>query len=233
LQPDPPEKIYKAGEDGIQPPRPLNGIDAEPPPEARAKQLNGRCIISLTVGVDGKPRDIVLIRCTDPVFAPTALSRGAKYLFKPAVTSEGKPVATKITIEVNFQSSNPLGDLKMPIRYAFTSPPGALSSEPDANGVYPLTTAIAPPTIVYFADEGYGDGAFRLGGDGACDILLTLDAKGRPLDPQVIHCEKPALEKLAAQSLLKSHYKPGRLNGKAVPVKLAVHLGLGGFASSN
>jgi hypothetical protein len=75
-----------------------------------------------------------------------------------------------------------------------------------------------------FVDEGYGDNAFMDAGKSACDIVLTISDKGKPSDPQVIHCERPALEKLAVQSLLKSHYKPGKMNGKAVPIRASVHL---------
>ncbi|MGP8174343.1 MAG: hypothetical protein ACLP7O_07325 [Terracidiphilus sp.] len=33
----------------------------------------------------------------------------------------------------------------------------------------------------------------------------------------------------AAQSLLKSHYKPGSVNGKAVPMQVSIHLEHAGF----
>jgi len=40
----------------------------------------------------------------------------------------------------------------------------------------------------------------------------------------VIHCERSELEKPAVESLLKSPYKPGYVNGKPVPIRAMIHL---------
>jgi hypothetical protein len=79
-----------------------------------------------------------------------------------------------------------------------------------------------------FSDEGYGSAAFWSPEKSACDVVLTISAKGKPSDPEVSHCETSSLEKPAVQSLLKSHYKPGSVNGKAVPVRASIHLECGG-----
>ena len=80
--------------------------------------------------------------------------------------------------------------------------------------------------MIKFTDEGYGEAAFPLKGNGACDIVLTINAKGKASDPVVTHCDRPALEKPAIESLLKSHYKPGQVNGKAVAIRTSIHLEL-------
>jgi TonB family protein len=231
-QTDANQTIYEVGVNGVQPPHAINNVTANFPPEARQKKINGRCAVSLRVDVEGKPQDIKLVRCSDPVFAQTTLDTAARYLFKPATTPDGKQVSTRISIEINFQRDD-VQPLAIPVRYGFRSPPDMTSPAPDADGVYPLVSPIVPPLMDRFSDEGYGDAAFILQGGGACDLLLTIDAKGRPSHIQVMHCEKPSLEKLAAQSLLKSHYKPGTINGKTVPVKASLHLELGSFSSTN
>jgi hypothetical protein len=176
------------------------------------------------------PQDIRLLRCTDPVFAKNSLSTVSKYRFAPAAKADGTQVAVKITVEISFirDDRQPV----IPIGYQFMSPPGATSSSPDAAGVYPLTGAISAPVITSFVDEGYGESAFHLLGNGGCDTTLAIDKKGKPSDLGTLHCEESSLEKPAAESLLKSHYKPASLNGKAVPVKVSVHLELGGFPST-
>jgi len=215
----------------VNPPRPLNHVDAEFPPEARQKNINGRCMVALTVDAEGKPQDINVVRCTDPVFAQSSLYAVKKYRFKPATAQDGKPVTANISVEISFRRDGGR-DPGLPIRCGFSSPPGISSSAPDADGVYPLTKMITPPTMEQFSDDGYGNVAFHLTGNGACDVVLTIDANGKPFNEQVPHCEKTVLELPAARSLLKSRYKPGSVNGNAVPVRVSVHLELGEFAAS-
>jgi hypothetical protein len=90
--------------------------------------------------------------------------------------------------------------------------------------VYQFTKSVTPPILSKFTDEKYGETAFPLEGNCACDIVLTISAKGKASDPVVTHCERPSLEKPAVQSLLKSHFKPGQVNGKAVPMRASIHL---------
>ena len=61
----------------------------------------------------------------------------------------------------------------------------------------------------------------------ACDVLLTISEKGKASEPKVAHCNRPELEKPAVESLLKSDYKPGMVNGKAVPMRGSIHLNYG------
>jgi len=198
--------------------------DAEFTEEARAKKINGRCLISFTMDVNGMPQEIKPVRCSDPSFAESSVVSVAKYRFKPATTEDGDPVDYHESVEIDFvmdDSSDPVA----PIRHVFSTPPGVTSSDPGADGVYPLTYLAAPPTMTKFFDEGYGVAAFNSPeGNGSCDIVVTISATGKASNPVVTHCERPALETPAVQSLLKSKYKPGSVNGKAVPMRASIHL---------
>jgi hypothetical protein len=83
-----------------------------------------------------------------------------------------------------------------------------------------------------FSDQGFKAAAFPLVGNPGCDVVLTISAKGKASDPVVTACDKPILEKSAVDSLLKSHYKPGMVNGKAVAVRASVRLEFGGFPAT-
>jgi hypothetical protein len=198
--------------------------------ELRAKKINGRCLISFTVGVNGMPQEIKPVHCSDPSFAKSSVASVAKYRFKPATTEDGDPVDyhESVMINYNVREGNGLKDSPdpvAPIRHVFSAPPGVTSSGPGADGVYPLTDLAAPPAMTKFIDDGYGSAAFNSPqGNGFCDIVLTISATGKASDPQVTHCERPELEKLAVQSLLKSKYKPGLAKGKAVAVRASIHL---------
>jgi hypothetical protein len=113
----------------------------------------------------------------------------------------------------------------MPIRYGLKTPPGVTSSDPGPDGVYPLTNLTTPPKMLQFFDRGYGVAAFYSPNEkGACDILLTINANGTVSNPEVTRCERPVLEQLAIKSLLDTPFKPGRVNGKAVPIRVSIHI---------
>jgi hypothetical protein len=210
----------------ISRPQPLNNVEASFSDEAREKRINGRCLASITVDVRGMPQDIKLIRCTDPSFQASSLAAVGQYRFKPAMMPDGKPIPVKINVEISYHIDGGR-DSGPPIRYRFSTPPGTTTSEPDPDGVYPLTKLAAPPTITRFSDEGFGEAAFMVAGNSPCDIVLTISANGKASDVAVTHCERPSLEKPAVQSLLKSHYKPGSVNGVAVPIRTSIHLEYG------
>jgi hypothetical protein len=117
-------------------------------------------------------------------------------------------------------------EVSKPIRSAFIPLRGGVS-EPDSDGVYSLTRNATGPRVVKFSDKGYGQLAFVNEGNSVCDVVLTIDLKGRASDPQVMHCERPELEKPAIDSLLKSEYKPGFVKGNAVPMRASIHLEYG------
>lgn len=218
------------------PPVPLNAIEAEFPSKARQKLLAGVCVVSITVDTRGNPQNLSIIRCSDPVFAQNSLDAASKYRFEPARNSKRNPVPVKITVEINFKLDTvgglPDGQEPKPLlKYGFSTPPGVTSFDPDAHGVYPLSKLIKSPTFTKFVDEEFSNTAMNRPTNVACDVVITLDAKGRPSDAQVNHCDDKALEKPAKDSLLHSRFNPGTLNGEPVSIRLLVHLYYGGFVS--
>lgn len=214
----------QAAKGAVRPPRLLSNIEAEYPCEAR-QNGSGMCSVALTVDVEGKPADVHLVRCTDPVFAKNRLLAVSKFRFAPATTPDGAPVAFSLTVIIDFHLEG-FGIPHVPVRCGLGTPENTASTGRDSAGVYPLTKLRDPPVMTGFVDEGYEQAAFRLQGVGACDAVLTIDKKGKPSNLGAVHCERDFLEGPAAQSLLESRYTPGRLNGKAVPVRASVHLEL-------
>jgi hypothetical protein len=96
-------------------------------------------------------------------------------------------------------------------------------ASPDGGSVSLLGEGTTPPKLTQFSDQGALSAALRLPGDRPGDLLITINEKGKPSDPQVIHCEKLFPVSLASKSLLKSHYQPGSFNGNAVPVRVVIH----------
>ncbi len=211
--------------------------EAEFPIEAEREQKEGVCLVSMIVDTSGAPQNLSIVRCSDPMFAENSLAAAARSKFKPATTSDGKPVPVKISVEINFRLAAFNGSIRnygLPaqIRYSFITPPGITSFNPDANGVYPLSKTIDPPRMVKFLDDGFGRVALPLDVGVSCDVILTINPKGVPSSPQVTRCDNSILEKPAIASLLRSRYKPGKMNGKAVPVRVSVHLVYNGTVPS-
>jgi TonB family protein len=218
----------------LHPPIPISTPPAEFPAEARIKNLEGVCVISIVVDVQGKPQNPQVVRCSDTIFADNSIIAVMGYKFKPAHTDEGKNLPVKLTIEVNFRlkSEGPFTAGTRPqaqIRYAFLSPPGITSSDPGPDGVYPLSELVSMPKMIRFVSKDFEEVAFRFPNGVGCRVVLTIDAKGKPSDAQVTSCDNAFLEKPAVNSVLSSKYEPARLNGKAVPVRSTIHIIYDGF----
>lgn len=221
----------------ISPPKVLDNVEAEFSDDARRRNIGGLCLVSMIVDVQGNPQNARIIHCTDPVFEESSLNAVKKYRFSPAVTQEGKPVPVMISVEVNYHLYRSLfarraskeeisGEVSAPIRYGFIPQQGG-ASDPGPDGAYPFTRTVTGPRVIKFSDEGYGRVAFIHEGNGACDVMLTISVKGKASDPQVAHCERPELERPAVESLFKSEYNPGFVNGKVVPMRASIHLEYG------
>jgi hypothetical protein len=120
--------------------------DAQYSPEARKKQLDGKCLISMIVDASGLPQNVRVIRCSDDVFAQPSLRSTTKYRFHPATTAHGDPVAVLIYVEVDFRIDG-AQEVVDPIRLGFATPAGVNSFVPDAKGVYPITKDATVPTV--------------------------------------------------------------------------------------
>ena len=87
---------------GQTPPAVLHSADPEYSDEARRAKIKGVVIVSLLVDADGLPTDIRVVRSLGHGLDEKAIECVSKYRFRPA-QKDGRPVPTRINIEVNFQ----------------------------------------------------------------------------------------------------------------------------------
>ena len=244
------QPTYKATDLGITKPKVLKFVDPEFSEEARQKRINGLCLVGLIVGVDGLPHDVHIVRCTDKIFEEKSVKAISGYRFQPAAKADGTPVAVQLTIYVNYKTSiapymagnyAPLaGGVHVPISDPFTpsgsfkismrTPPGTTSTDPDANGIYPVSSKMVVPAIKKFANEGLSGAGFMSTGECFCDVTITIDTKGKASNAELVNCTRKNLEEPAIKSLLKSKFKPGTLNGKPIAVRATIHLEYLGLA---
>jgi len=94
------DRIYNPG-GAVSAPVPIYAPEAEFSDEARRSKYMGVCMVSLIVDAQGNPQSPHVVRALGMGLDEKALEAIRRYKFKPAMKA-GKPVASIITIEVDF-----------------------------------------------------------------------------------------------------------------------------------
>jgi len=138
-------------------PKMIRSANPSYPLDARIEVRNGKCAIGFTVGLTGKPEQAHVVRCSDSAFAQSSLDAVKQMRFEPARDSNGAAVAVPVSAEFKYgiETAHPI---PIHVRYGFASPPGTTSTDPDANGVYPLTKVVIAPVISSYRDKGVKGG---------------------------------------------------------------------------
>lgn len=93
----------KAGNQAQTPPRPVYMPEPEYTEEGRQARREGVCILSLVVGVDGKPSNIVVTRKLGYGLDEKAVEAVRKWKFEPA-RSYGRPVMARMNLSMKFST---------------------------------------------------------------------------------------------------------------------------------
>jgi TonB family protein len=80
-------------------PRVIYAPDPGYSPEARAAKHQGTCILSMTVGVDGLPRDIKIVRGIGMGLDENAVATASTWRYEPA-RKDGTPVEAQIQAKI-------------------------------------------------------------------------------------------------------------------------------------
>jgi TonB family protein len=86
----------------VTPPRVLYHPDPEYPQEARRAKNQGTCILSLTIGTDGLPHDIKVVRGLGMGLDESAVATARTWRYQPA-RKDGKPVEVQSEVRVAFR----------------------------------------------------------------------------------------------------------------------------------
>src|ERR1700732_2793152 len=68
----------------FKPPVALHTVAAEYPDLAEQRRLNGQCTVSTLIDTKGVPREIKVLKCTNPLFSLNSYAAVNLYRFKPA-----------------------------------------------------------------------------------------------------------------------------------------------------
>jgi len=96
-------RVYDKSTPGLVLPRIVKSQTAYYTAAAMHERIRGGAAIDLTVGVDGKVRDVLLVTSLDPEHGldEAALTAAGRYVFAPA-TLNGQPVPVRVRLDVHF-----------------------------------------------------------------------------------------------------------------------------------
>ncbi len=86
-----------------QMPVPIRQVEPEFPSIMRRAKLDGTAFVVLVVSATGKPEQVQANQATHELFAEAAVRAVQQWEFKPGM-KDGKPVATMITVPIQFQA---------------------------------------------------------------------------------------------------------------------------------
>jgi len=95
------EHIY-GPKDGAKSPKLTYSCAPEYPKRARSSHIEGVVVLSLVVGSNGVLREVVVARSLSPDLDEAAIDTVKKWKFAPG-TKDGRPVACRISIEIQFK----------------------------------------------------------------------------------------------------------------------------------
>ncbi|HEY7725566.1 MAG TPA: TonB-dependent receptor [Anaeromyxobacteraceae bacterium] len=126
----------------VRPPVLVRAVEARYPPGALAARLEGEVGLELTVGLDGLPSDVTVVRSAGPEFDAAAIEAVTQWRFTPA-RQGGEPVAVRITVPFAFRrpAEPPPPPAGPPVAGPAAPPPAPSANSPSAPGA----TAAAPP----------------------------------------------------------------------------------------
>jgi TonB family protein len=99
---EPKKEIQKAGVNGVSMPKCQHCPDPEYSQEARNKKYEGVVVLMVVVTVEGKAKNIQVMKSPGMGLDEKAIEAVRKWKFKPA-TKDGKPVDAQIPIEITFR----------------------------------------------------------------------------------------------------------------------------------
>lgn len=190
-----PEGVYRIG-NGVTSPSVISKTDPQYSEEARIAKMSGDVRISAVVGVDGKARDVQVVKSVGLGLDEKAVEAVRTWGFKPGLLKDGTPVPVMVVIEVNFRL---LRDSAWePIRAVFNPPEGATRP----------VLSLAPYPAIYTPTGQKGS------------VAISFDVARNGITEN-LHIEKssdPALESEVIRIVRGWQFQPGMKNGQPVSV---------------
>ncbi len=198
----------------IVPPVAITQINPEYSIEARKNKISGICLVAFTVGADGIPRDVHVVKSLDPALDANTVQAIQAWKFKPAIKNGNEPVPFDLTVESTFQlfeTGKAGAVVAIPER---PGAPGTLLTSDEINATPAVPTRQVAPKYPFM------ERARRKSGD--CTLKMTIDSEGVPRNVRVVESLDPGFDASAIKAVEQWRYKPATVNGAPYPEESTV-----------
>jgi len=183
------------------PPVLITKVEPTYSPEALADHLSGSVLVSLTVGIDGVPTDIKVVKGLGEGLDEKAVEAVSQWRFQPG-TKKGVPVAVQAQVSVIFR----------------------LLNDPQKAAAFPASGDVAAPSLISKVEPEYSKEAREKKLSGNVLLSIIVGADGVPRDIKVVSPLGLGLDEKAIQAVSRWRFKPGTKSGVPVPVKAQVEV---------
>ena len=221
IKPAPPrpgsDGVYSAGP-GIVAPIVIQRAQAAYPADAPAESIEGECVVSMIVGVDGVPTDIRVVRTHGASFDTAATEAVRQSTFQPG-TIDGKPVPVRMFARTRFYED--LRPTFPRILMRFGQPMGTgFQGRP----VFPILRGDTPPRVLNTVEPAFTEEARRKKIQGIVMISVLVNEEGMPIDPKVTRPLDPGLDEKAIECVLEYRFRPAMHEGTPVATRITVEI---------
>ena len=183
------------------PPVLITKVEPTYSPEALADHLSGSVLVSLTVGIDGVPTDIKVVKGLGEGLDEKAVEAVSQWRFQPG-TKKGVPVAVQAQVSVIFR----------------------LLNDPQKAAAFPASGDVAAPSLISKVEPEYSKEAREKKLSGNVLLSIIVGADGVPRDIKVVSPLGSGLDEKAIEAVSKWRFKPGTKSGVSVPVQAQVEV---------
>ncbi|MGA3102368.1 MAG: energy transducer TonB [Terracidiphilus sp.] len=198
----------------IAPPVAITQINPEYSLEARKNKISGICLVAFTVGADGIPRDVHVVKSLDPTLDANTVQAIETWKFQPAIKNGNEPVPFDLTVESAFhlfETGKAGAVVAIPER---PGAPGTLLTSDEINATPAVPIRQVPPKYPFM------ERARRKSGD--CTLKMTIDSEGVPRNVRVVESLDPSFDASAIKAVEQWRYEPATVNGAPYPEESTV-----------
>jgi len=94
--------LYATTIDAEKEPIVLKKVEAKYPEKAYREKIEGQVVVAVLVDVDGKPKDVRVVKTSNEIFNDAAMEAAKQWLFGPAILNK-KPVKFWFQIPISFK----------------------------------------------------------------------------------------------------------------------------------
>jgi len=214
-------QVYKPG-DGVSLPVVVKEAKPHYTADAMRARVQGTVTLECVVQPDGTIGEARVTKSLDPGLDEEAIKAVRQWRFRPGLR-DGKPVAVRVALEMSFTLRDKPTQTVFPVPPLATGDAGGEGAK-EAPPVYEPGNGVTPPVVVKEARPAYTAEAKGARIQGIVELQCVVETDGSVGDVKVIKPLDPGLDQEAVKAVRKWAFEPGKKDGKAVRVRVALEM---------